>query len=274
MRRFALGLPRVRGAALAVVVSDLLDPAPWRPALVALRARGLDAAFLQVLADDEIDPPEGRFEVIDVESGERRTVDVEEVRAYRTAVQAFVRRTRAALAQAGVAHVLLAPLHDFLRTRGASVWAAAVFHGGINATAGFGIMFIRGGSDLTVGLTGVAGLAVLVVVNLVLAIATLLGGLVAYYWYPELPTAVRILIVLAGVAGGLLLLFWSAQGQVIWQFIQGSRVELRKMVWPTRQETWQTTLIVFAFVLLMGIFFWLVDMLLAWATKLLTGQGG
>ena len=107
VRRFALGLPRVRGAALAVVVSDLFDPAPWRGALVALRARGLDAAFLQVVADDEIDPPEGRFEVRDVETGERRAVDETEVRAYRTAVQAFVRRTRAAMAQAGVAHVLL-----------------------------------------------------------------------------------------------------------------------------------------------------------------------
>jgi preprotein translocase subunit SecE len=119
-----------------------------------------------------------------------------------------------------------------------------------------------------------AGPTALDTAKIVLAIATLLGGLVAYYWYADLPTAARILMVLAGVAGGLLLLFWSAQGQMIWQFIQGSRVELRKMVWPTRQETWQTTLIVFAFVLLMGIFFWLVDMLLAWATKLLTGQGG
>ncbi len=107
VRAFALGLPRVRGAALAVVVSDLLDPTPWRPALVALRARGLDAAFLQVLADDDLDPPEGRFEVVDVETGERRVVGVEEVRAYRQAVQAFVRRTRAALSKAGVAHVLL-----------------------------------------------------------------------------------------------------------------------------------------------------------------------
>ena len=119
-----------------------------------------------------------------------------------------------------------------------------------------------------------AGATALDTAKIVLAIATLLGGIAAYYWYPDLPTAVRILIVLAGVAGGLVLMFWSTQGQVIWQFIQGSRVELRKMVWPTRQETWQTTLIVFAFVLLMGIFFWLVDMLLAWATKLLTGQGG
>lgn len=107
VRRFALGLPTVRGAALAVVVSDLFDPAPWRSALVALRARGLDAAFLQVVAAGEIDPPEGRFEVRDVESGERRAVDEAEVRAYHVAVQAFVRRTRAALAQAGVAHVLL-----------------------------------------------------------------------------------------------------------------------------------------------------------------------
>jgi uncharacterized protein (DUF58 family) len=107
VRRFALGLPRVRGAALALVVSDLLDPAPWRPALVALRARGLDAAFVQVVAEEDLDPPEGRFELLDVETGERRAVDAEEVRAYRVAAQAFVRRTRAAFAQAGVAHVLL-----------------------------------------------------------------------------------------------------------------------------------------------------------------------
>jgi len=107
VRSFALALPKVRGAALAVVISDLFDPQPWRPALVALRARGLDAAFLQVVSDDDLHPPEGRFEVVDVESDERRTVGPEEVRAYRAAVQAFLRRTRSALAQAGVGHVLL-----------------------------------------------------------------------------------------------------------------------------------------------------------------------
>ena len=45
------------------------------------------------------------------------------------------------------------------------------------------------------------------------------------------------------------------------------------MFWPTKQETWQTTLVVFVFAVIMGIFFWLLDMLLAWATKLLTGPG-
>ena len=110
--------------------------------------------------------------------------------------------------------------------------------------------------------------------KLVLAIATLITGVAAYYWFVDVPVAARILMVLAGLGLGAALLFWSAQGQVLWQYIQGSRVELRKMVWPTRQETLQTTLVVFVFVLLLGVFFWLVDMLLAWATRHLTGQGG
>ena len=110
--------------------------------------------------------------------------------------------------------------------------------------------------------------------KLVLAIATLVAGVSAYYWFVDVPVAARILMVLVGLGLGATLLFWSAQGQVLWQYVQGSRVELRKMVWPTRQETLQTTLVVFVFVLLLGVFFWLVDMLLAWATRHLTGQGG
>ena len=110
--------------------------------------------------------------------------------------------------------------------------------------------------------------------KLVLAAAMLVAGIGGYYWFADVPTAVRLLMVLAGVALGAAFLFWSTQGQVLWQFVQGSRVELRKMVWPTRQETLQTTLVVAVFVLLLGVFFWLVDMLLAWAMRHLTGQGG
>ena len=51
-------------------------------------------------------------------------------------------------------------------------------------------------------------------------------------------------------------------------------VELRKMVWPTRQETWRTTLVVFVFVLALAVFFWIVDMGLAWGARHVTGQGG
>jgi preprotein translocase subunit SecE len=53
-----------------------------------------------------------------------------------------------------------------------------------------------------------------------------------------------------------------------------SRVELRKVVWPTRQETGMTTLAVFVFVIVAGTFFWVLDVILSWATRTLTGQGG
>jgi len=71
-----------------------------------------------------------------------------------------------------------------------------------------------------------------------------------------------------------MLLYWSEPGRELWAYVQSSRVELRKMVWPTRAETWRTTLVVFVFVLMLGVFFWLVDMGLAWGMRHVTGQGG
>ena len=53
-----------------------------------------------------------------------------------------------------------------------------------------------------------------------------------------------------------------------------SRNEVRKVVWPTRQETVQTTLMVVVAVIILGIFLWLIDMLLLNAVQILTGQGG
>ena len=54
--------------------------------------------------------------------------------------------------------------------------------------------------------------------------------------------------------------------------MQDARNELRKVFWPTRNETWMTTLVVFGFAVLLGIFIWFLDLFLAWATRLLTGQ--
>ena len=121
---------------------------------------------------------------------------------------------------------------------------------------------------------GNPGVAVMDALKLVLAAAALVGGVVIYYWFGDQPTVIRVLAVLAGLAAGLVLLYWSQPGRVLWDYVQSSRVELRKMVWPTRQETWRTTLVVFVFVLALGVFFWLVDMLLAWGARHLTGQGG
>ena len=57
------------------------------------------------------------------------------------------------------------------------------------------------------------------------------------------------------------------------QFSVDARNELRKVFWPTKNETWITTAAVFVFAIVAGISFWLLDLFLAWATKLLTGQG-
>ena len=109
--------------------------------------------------------------------------------------------------------------------------------------------------------------------KLVLAAAALVGGIVAYYWFEDASIVLRVLAVMAGLALAAGLVFWTYQGQILWQFIQGSRVELRKVVWPTRGETQQTTLMVVVFVLVFGIFFWLLDLALLFVTRALTGQG-
>jgi preprotein translocase subunit SecE len=119
-----------------------------------------------------------------------------------------------------------------------------------------------------------SGVALIDAFKIVLAAAALVGGVIAYYWYESEPQVLRVLMVLGGLIAGLVILYWSAPGRELWDYVQSSRVELRKMVWPTRQETWRTTLVVFVFVLALGVFFWLVDMALAWGAKHVTGQGG
>ena len=106
LRDFALKTSFPEGAGLALVISDLFDEASLRPALAALRARGLDASFLQVMAEEDLNPEEGRLELEDVETGEKLLVTPEEVRAYKRAVQSFVARTRSAILSAGFRHAL------------------------------------------------------------------------------------------------------------------------------------------------------------------------
>ena len=111
-------------------------------------------------------------------------------------------------------------------------------------------------------------------VKLAAAVAILLGGVAGFYLLTSYPLAVRWVIVLASLGVGILVALQSVQGRTFWQFVQGSRIELRKVVWPTRQETLQTTLVVFVAVLVMGIFFWVLDWILGSITAALAGRGG
>jgi preprotein translocase subunit SecE len=120
----------------------------------------------------------------------------------------------------------------------------------------------------------VTGAGVLDTVKLVAALAILIGGIAGFYLLDTYPLAVRWLIVLVSLVAGIFVALQSEQGRAIWNFIKDSRVELRKVVWPTRQETLQTTLVVAVAVLVMGIFFWALDAVLGAVTRALTGQGG
>ncbi len=114
--------------------------------------------------------------------------------------------------------------------------------------------------------------SILDTIKLLLAAAALLGGLFGYYYYENsLPLAVRVLLVLAGTGVGIGIAMTSTQGRHLWQFIQGARVEWRKIVWPTRQETTQTAIAVFIFTLVMALFFWALDSGLLWLTRSLIG---
>ena len=110
-------------------------------------------------------------------------------------------------------------------------------------------------------------------VLLALASLVVVASLVAYYYFDTTPVVVRALGILVALGVGAALFYRTHLGQFLWQFIQGSRGEIRKVVWPTRQETTQTTLAVFVFIVVMGIFFWSLDFLLLWITRSITGQG-
>ena len=115
---------------------------------------------------------------------------------------------------------------------------------------------------------------VLDTLKLLVAGGFLLGGVVGYYSYPDVPVVVRALGVMVALAIAVVIALQSVQGQALWRFVQGSRVEMRKVVWPTREEAIQTTIAVLVFALIMGVFFWLLDLFLLWFTRFLTGQGG
>jgi preprotein translocase subunit SecE len=107
-----------------------------------------------------------------------------------------------------------------------------------------------------------------------IAIALLLAGVAGYYLLDTGNAWLRWGSVVAGLAVGAAVFFFSASGRDFRDFLVAARGELRKVFWPTKQETWITTALVFGFAIIAGLMFWLLDLFLAWATKLLTGQGG
>ena len=105
------------------------------------------------------------------------------------------------------------------------------------------------------------------------ALLLLVVAVVAFYRFDDQLLVLRVLGLLAVAGISIFIAAQSSIGKNIIGFIGGARTEVRKVVWPTRAETTQTTLAVMVMVILVGIFLWLLDMVLLWAIQMLTGQG-
>ena len=107
--------------------------------------------------------------------------------------------------------------------------------------------------------------------KLLLAIAVLIFGIVGFYYYEAESQLYRVLGVVFAVVVAIAISSTTNLGQNLIGFGREARMEVRKVVWPTRQETLQTTFMVIVAVIIIGIFLWLIDMLLAQAIQLITG---
>lgn len=112
------------------------------------------------------------------------------------------------------------------------------------------------------------------IAKLLIALALILSGVVGFYYYEEQSLLLRVLSLLVVTGISVAIAMQTERGRNTWGFVKDARTEVRKVVWPTRAETMQTTLIVIIMVLVVGVILWIMDTFLLWAVRLLTGQGG
>lgn len=109
------------------------------------------------------------------------------------------------------------------------------------------------------------------IVKWLLAIALFAAAVVGNYMYADMPLLYRVLGVVALMLVSAGVAFTTLQGKAFLQLLKEANIERRKVVWPTRQETTQTTMIVVAVVFVMALILWGLDTLLGWLISLLVG---
>jgi len=112
------------------------------------------------------------------------------------------------------------------------------------------------------------------VLKWVVAAAFLAAGLVGFYYFGEQSTLLRVVGLLFAIGASLAVAAQTERGRGLWEFMHESRTEVRKVVWPTRKETVQTTLIVMAVAGAVAVLMWALDSILTVLVRMLLGQGG
>ena len=108
-------------------------------------------------------------------------------------------------------------------------------------------------------------------VKLLVSLMVLVAGIIGFYFFKEESQLFRVLGILAVAVVAFLIIATTSIGKRSLGFAKDARVEVRKVVWPTRQETTQTTIAVLVMVLIVAIMLWLIDMFLGWGVKSLLG---
>ncbi|QTH62817.1 preprotein translocase subunit SecE [Psychrosphaera ytuae] len=111
------------------------------------------------------------------------------------------------------------------------------------------------------------------VVKWVIAIALLAGAVIANNMFDQESVLIRAVGVVAAVVIAGFFAATTAKGKTFIGFAKESNKEVRKVIWPSRQEATQTTLIIFAATAVIAIILYFLDMFLRWAVALLTGIG-
>lgn len=98
----------------------------------------------------------------------------------------------------------------------------------------------------------------------------LICGILGFYYFSGVSLLLRVVALLSIGALSAFIAFQTQPGRQLWQFMADVRMEVRKVVWPSRQETLQTTLVVVSMVLALGIILWLFDLILMSILRFLT----
>ena len=111
-------------------------------------------------------------------------------------------------------------------------------------------------------------------IKLMFALLISVAAVVAFYFFADESLLYRVIGLLVAAGISIVIALQTAKGRNIWGFFQDAQIEVKKVVWPTRQETLQTTLIVIVVVLVVAIILWILDMFLGWSIGSIMGQRG
>ena len=110
-------------------------------------------------------------------------------------------------------------------------------------------------------------------VKLAVALAMLLAGVVAFQYYADAPRLMRVGGIILDIILDAVLASQTDKGRMVIGFVRDAQIEVRKVVWPTRQETVQTTIVVMIVVVVFAFLLWVLDIFLGWAMQSVIGHG-